>query len=327
MENRIMTQPIPVVGIDVAKAKFDVALLNAEDRYRSKVFANTSAGHLQFLDWLSKHNALDAHLCMESTGIYGRALARFLANRNLLVSVVNPAQIHAFGKTGLTRAKTDRADARLIARYCRMHRPTPWVPPADGIIQLQALVQRLDDLLGLQTMESNRLEAAEGAARESIEAVLQFITQQIGMVRLQIKIHIDQTPNLKNQKELLTSIPGIGDNTSAILLAFLSPLDRFPSVKQVVAYAGLNPRIRQSGQWAGKSPIAKAGNVLLRKALYLPAVVAKRHNPVIATFCDQLLARGKRPLQVIVAAMRKLLHIAFGVLKSGQPFDQNLALA
>jgi transposase len=264
---------------------------------------------------------------METTGAYGRALARFLAQQQLLVSVVNPAQIHAFGKTELTRAKTDKADARLIARYCRMHRPAPWVPPADEIVVLQALVQRLDDLLALQTMENNRLESAEGPARKSVEAVLEFIDQQIQMVRLQIETHIDHHPDLQKKQELLSSIPGIGDNTSATLLAFLSPLDRFHSAKQVVAYAGLNPSIRQSGQWAGKTPIAKAGNALLRKALYLPALTAKRHNPLIAAFCDRLQRNGKRPMQVVVAAMRKLLHLAFGVLKSGKSFDPEFGIA
>ena len=185
----------------------------------------------------------------------------------------------------------------------------------------------LEDFLGLQAMENSRLEAAAGPARESVEAVLQFIQQQIEMVRLQIQIHIDQHSNLKSQKELLSSIPGIGDNTAATLLAFFSPVERFHSAKQVVAYAGLKPRIRQSGQWAGKSPIAKTGNVLLRKALYLPAMVAKRHNPVIAAFCDRLLTRGKRPMQVVIAAMRRLLHLAFGVLKSEQPFDPNFGVA
>ena len=322
-----MNQLTLVVGIDVAKAKYDVALLNAEGKYRSKVFANSPDGHLQFLDWLRKHDALDAQLCMESTGVYGRSLARFLSQQNLFLSVVNPGQIHAFGKTELTRAKTDKADARLIARYCQLHRPPAWIAPTAEIVELQSLVQRLDDLLALQTMENNRLEAAEGAARESVEAVLQFITRQIELVRLQIEVHIDRHPGLKEKKELLTSIPGIGDATSAILLAFLSPLERFSSVKQVVAYAGLNPRIRQSGQWAGKTPIAKSGNVLLRTALYLPAVSAKRYNPAIAHFCALLLERGKRPMQVVVAAMRKLLHIVFGVLKSGLPFDPNRALA
>ena len=322
-----MTQPTFFVGIDVAKAKFDVAVLTPEGKYRSKAFPNNPVGHQHFVDWLNQHGALEAHICLEATGAYGRGLARFLAQQQLLISVVNPAQIHAFGKTELTRAKTDKADARLIARYCRMHRPAPWVPPAEEIVVLQALVQRLEDLLALQTMENNRLEAATGPARESVEAVLQFVHQQIEMLRLQIEIHIDKHPDLKNQQELLSSIPGIGDNTAATLLAFLCPLDRFRSVKQVVAYAGLNPCIRQSGQWAGKTPIAKAGNALLRKALYLPAVVAKRHNPVIAAFCDRLLARGKRPMQVVVAAMRRLLHLAFGVLKSGQPFDPNFGLA
>ena len=322
-----MTHPTLFVGIDVAKTKFDVALLNAEGKYRSKVFPNTPVGHQQFLEWLTRHDAQEAHLCMETTGVYGRDLARFLAQQQILISVVNPAQIHAFGKTELTRAKMDKADARLIARYCRMHRPAPWVPPAEEIATLQALVQRLEDLLALQTMENSRLEAAEGPARKSVEAVLEFVHQQIEMVRLQIEIHIDKHPDLKNQQELLSSIPGIGDNTAATLLAFLSPLERFHSAKQVVAYAGLNPRIRQSGQWAGKTPIAKAGNALLRKSLYLPAVVAKRHNPIIASFCDRLLARGKRPMQVVVAAMRKLLHLAFGVLKSGKPFNPKLGVA
>ena len=322
-----MTQPIFFVGIDVAKAKFDAALLIPEGKYRSKAFPNNPVGHQQLVDWLNQHEALEAHLCMEATGAYERGLVRFLAQQQLLVSVVNPAQIHAFGKTEMTRAKTDKADARLIARYCRMHRPPPWVPPAEEIVVLQALVQRLEDLLALQTMENNRLESAEGPARKSVEAHLEFIEQQIRIVRLQIEIHIDKHPDLKSQQELLSSIPGIGNNTAATLLAFLHPLDRFHSVKQVVAYAGLNPRIRQSGQWAGKTPIAKAGNALLRKALYLPAVVAKRHNPVIAAFCDRLLINGKRPMQVVVAAMRKLLHLAFGVLKSGKPFDPKFGVA
>jgi len=322
-----MTEPTLFVGIDVAKAKFDVALLTPEGKYRSKVFANNPVGYQQFVDWLSQHVAQEAHLCLEATGAYGRNLARYLSQQQLLVSVVNPAQIHAFGKTELTRAKTDKADARLIARYCRMHRPAPWAPPADEIVVLQALVQRLEDLLTLQTMESNRLESAEGPARKSVEAVLEFIDQQIQMVRLQIEIHIDNHPGLKKQQELLSSIPGIGDNTATTLLAFLSPLDRFHSVKQVVAYAGLNPSIRQSGQWAGKTPIAKAGNALLRKALYLPAVTAKRYNPVISAFCDRLLLNGKRPMPVVVAAMRKLLHLAFGVLKSGKPFDPEFGIA
>ncbi len=322
-----MMNPVSCVGIDVAKAKFDVALLKPDGKYRSKVFSNNSEGFRQFLDWLEKQEALKAHLCMETTGAYGRSLARFLAQQQLLISVMNPALIHAFGKTELSRAKTDKADARLIARYCQMHRPAPWVPPAEAIVTLQALVQRLDDLLGMQNMENNRLEMAEPAARASIEALLLTIHQQIDAVRRQIQDHMDDHPDLKSQKALLLSIPGIGEATAAMLLAFLSPLTRFHSAKQVVAYAGLNPRIRESGQWAGKSHIAKAGNVLLRKALYLPAVVAKRYNPAIAAFCDRLLSRGKCPMQVIIAAMRKLLHIAYGVLKSGQPFDPEKALA
>nr|NDU41956.1 transposase [Acidithiobacillus ferrianus] len=174
-----MTHTTLFVGIDVAKAKFDVALLNAEGKYHSKVFPNTPPGYLQLLEWLTKHDALGAHLCMETTGVYGRDLAHFLVQQQLLVSVVNPAQVHAFGRTELNRAKTDKADARLIARYCQMHRPAPWAPPAEEIATLQALVQRLEDLLGLQTMENSRLEAAAGPARESVEAVLHFVQNRL----------------------------------------------------------------------------------------------------------------------------------------------------
>ena len=204
-----MITPISCVGLDIAKAKFDVALLNALGKYRSKVFANTPEGYDQLLNWLRKHDALEAHLCMETTGVYGRSLARFLTQQNLLVSVVNPAQIHAFGKTELVRAKTDKADARLIARYCQMHRPPPWIPPADEIVILQALVQRLDDLLGLQNMENNRLETAESAAQPSIEAILVVINQQIDTVRRQIQEHIDDHPDLKSQKKLLLVFPAL----------------------------------------------------------------------------------------------------------------------
>ncbi|MBE7567583.1 transposase [Acidithiobacillus thiooxidans] len=166
------------------------------------------------------------------------------------------------------------------------------MPPTEAIVTLQALVQRLDDLLGMQNMENNRLEMAEPAARASIEALLLTIHQQMDTVRRQIQDHMD---------------------------------DHLHSTKQVDAYAGLNPHIRESGQWVCSSHIAKAGYVFLRKALYLPAVVAKRYNPVIAAFFDRL--RAKCPMQVIIAAMRKLLRIAYGVLKSGQPCEPEEGLA
>ncbi|AIA54905.1 IS110 family transposase [Acidithiobacillus caldus] len=135
-----MAETTLFVGIDVAKAKFDVALLTTEGKYHSKAFPNHPVGYRQFVAWLGRYEAREAHLCMEATGAYGRNLARYLSQQQLLVSVVNPAQIHAFGKTELTRAKTDKADARLIARYCRMHRPAAWVSPAEEIVALQALI-------------------------------------------------------------------------------------------------------------------------------------------------------------------------------------------
>ncbi|MBU2754824.1 IS110 family transposase [Acidithiobacillus sp. CV18-2] len=253
-----MKQPNLFVGIDVAKARIDLALLSLEGKYRSKVFPNDPVGPQKFRDWLRQYGALEAHLCTEATGAYGRNLARFLVQQRILISVVNPAQIHAFSKTELARVKTDKADSRLIAPYCRMHRHAAWVPPADEIVDLQAFVQRMDDLLTLQRMERNRQESAEGLARQSVKDQLDFLETKIQIIRAQIESHIDNHPDLKKQQNLLSSIPGIGEKTAATLPAYLSPLDRFHSVKQVVAYAGLNPLIRQSGHWAGKRPCASS---------------------------------------------------------------------
>lgn len=315
-----------VIGIDVSKFRFDVALLTSNGKYREKKFKQGEAGFISLLDWLGRYDVIGSHVCMEATGGLEQPLALFLHQAGMKVSVVNPALVEAYGRSELTRAKTDKQDARLIARFCYQHSPPFWTPPEPEVVTLQALVRRLDDLLGLETKEKNRRYMAMPVARASIDTVLKTVQDEIVNVRKQIKEHIDRHPEFKEKKELLETIPGIGEKTVAVLLAFLSPFERFNSSKAVVAYAGLNPKVRQSGKWRGASPIAKAGNALLRKALYFPAIVAKRYNPVIRSFYERLIAQGKRPKQAVVAAMAKLLRIAFGVLKRGTPFQANYAL-
>ena len=161
----------------------------------------------------------------------------------------------------------------------------------------------------------------------NLEQQIALLTAQIAQVKQQIETHLDQHPRLKQQKDLLKSIPGVGSLTSGKLLAEFRDLTAFTSVKQRVAFAGLNPALRQSGTSLHPAPaISKLGRASIRAALYMPALVARKHNPLLAAFAARLHAKGLKPMPIVVALMRKLLHLAYGVLKSGRPFDPSLPL-
>lgn len=312
------------LGLDIAKAKFDAALLIGE-KFKTKVFSNDTAGFAALSAWLTAQQVATVRICLEATGHYGVAVATYLYDQGHHVSIVNPAQIKAFAATLLTRNKTDRADARLIARFSALHQPAAWQPPAREIRVLQALVRRLEALQEMLQQEQNRLASADPAVAATIVRHLEFLRADIAAVRQQIRDHIDQHPDLRRKQALLDSIPGIGEATIAQILAFVTA-QTFTSARQVAAFVGLSPQQRQSGSSVrGKARISKTGHANLRKALFMPALVAWRHNPTIRAFCDRLAAAGKPKMVIAVAAMRKLLHIAYGVLKSGQPFNPNLA--
>jgi transposase len=315
---------VTAVGIDIAKLKFDAAVWSA-GKYKNKVFHNNPEGFAAFVAWLAPFEA--PHLCLEATGAYGEALATFVFDQGFPVSVVNPAQISAFGKTELLRSKTDRGDAKLIARFCHLHQPALWQPLPRPVRDLQALVRRLDHLLEMRQMEANRSFTAEPVVQASIATILSALEAQIEATRAAIRHHIDQNPTLRQQQVLLESIPGIGPTTSAALLGLLGEITRFDNAKQVVAFTGLNPTVRESGQWRGASRLSKTGDARLRRVLYMPALVAWRYNPVIKVFCERLKSRGKHGKAIACAAMRKLLHIVYGVLKSGMPFNPDIPLA
>jgi transposase len=314
------------VGVDIAKASFDAARL-AGGQYKHRKFDNTPEGFALFAEWLAGFGDEAAHVCMEATGAYSVPLAEYLAAQGFHVSVVNPAKIAAFAKSELSRAKTDKADAKLIARYCLALCPPAWTPPPPEIRKLLALLRRVEHLQEMERMEQNRLDTADPAIAGSIQAVLATLEQELKATRAQIRRHFDDHPGLKQRRDLLESIPGVGAATAAWLLTLLSEHHGFIDAKQAVAQAGLAPAIRQSGQWAGKTRLSKTGDPLLRKALYMPMLSAMQFNPAIRVFCQRLTANGKPGLAVVCAAMRKLIHIAFAILKSGKPFDPNYALA
>jgi transposase len=314
------------LGIDIAKNSFQVALLR-DGKLRHHGFPNTAPGFAQLQAWLTKRGVNHLHACMEATASYGDALALFLHQAGHLVSIVNPARIKGFAQSELQRNKTDKLDAAVIARFCDRQKPEAWTPPPAEIQHLQALTRRLQALTEMRQQETNRLEQAgkQAIIRESLEKIIATLDGEIARLRQLINQHIDQHPRLRQERDLLLSIPGIGQITATWLLSEVQ-VQTYSSARQVAAHAGLTPRHNESGQRVGgRTPLSKTGNARLRRALYMPAVVAKRYNPIIKAFCERLNQRGKRPMEIIGAAMRKLLHIVYGVLKSGKAFDPSLA--
>jgi transposase len=316
------------LGIDIAKRKFDVALLRPDDKVRAKAFANTPAGHAELIVWVARQHDGVVHACLEATGTYGDALAHALADTGYRVSVINPAAIEAYGRSQLSRTKTDPTDARIIMRYCATQQPPVWVPLPLEIRALQAFVRRLDALDGMRTQELNRLaaEPTETAVRASIQHVIDLLEDEMRLLRERIHDHFDQHPQLCQQRDLLQSIPGIGAATAAILIAEFGGFQRFSQARACAAFAGMTPRAHDSGTSVrGKPRLSKVGAPALRKALFFPALAALRYNPVARALRARLLARGKQKMVIVGAVMRKLVHLAFGVLKTGQPFRADYA--
>lgn len=314
------------LGIDVAKAKLDCALRTNAGKIRHKVVDNTPDGFKQLRAWLTKQGAESAHVCMEATGTYWEAVAEYLSSfEAFTVSVLNPAQIKAFGASQLVRTKTDKVDAGLIAQFCHERKPEPWQAPSPSVQTLRALVLRLEALQNMRTQEGNRLEVARAAVLAGISAHLKWLDDEIARLIKAIRRHIDDDPSLRDKRRLLESIPGIGERTIAVILAYDIGPERFANARQAAAFGGLDPRQHESGSSVrGRTRMSKIGHSYLRKALYMPAVVALYRTDWGKTMHQRLAANGKPAMVMIGAMMRKLIHVAFGVLKSGKPFNPDL---
>jgi transposase len=314
------------VGIDVSKDHLDIALLQEEGVIRQARFKNNDAGFAKLEQWLQKYAPTGVHVCLEATGQYGEAVAEYLYQKGMTVSVVNPARIKAYADSKLRRNKTDKLDAVLIADFCARQNPAPWKPIPANVRILQGLFRRLEDLQIMRQQESNRLKSGRlaPAVEEDLQKHLEYLNQRMAEIEKAIQDHIRQDPDLEAQKELLMSIKGIGEKTAYLLLSEIPHLREFEHVNELVAFAGLNPQVHRSGSSINARPrLSKKGSSRIRKGLYFPAVVAKNKNPILKPFAERLLKAGKSKMCVIGAVMRKLLHLVFGVLKSGQPFDPN----
>ena len=316
------------LGIDVAKAKVDCALRQPDGKHKHKVFDNNRSGFEALHQWLLECGVTKLHVCMEATGVYWENVAEYLANQGYVVSVVNPFQIKAFGASRLVRTKTDKVDAKLIAEFCKENQPEAWKAPSVSEQALRAMVLRLDALQEMRLQESNRLEVAREVVREEISAHIQWLDNEIKNLAKKIRNSIDDDPDLRQRKALLETIPGVGERTISLLLAFSLTPGRFKNARQVTAYAGLDPRQHESGSSVrGKPHISKFGHSVIRKIMYMPAMYTLYRTTWGRRFLERLTRNGKKPMTMIVAMMRKLLHVAFGVLKTGEKFDPTLHAA
>jgi transposase len=321
------------LGVDVAKKKLDCMLLDTSSgKLKSKAsIPNNAAGFADLLEWLNKNKAVNPHVVMEPTGMYHEGAALALADAGLVVSLVNPAQLRAFAQGLGVKTKTDKADSAVLARFGAAQNPAPWQPPSTSARRLKALLTRRDAVADDLQRERNRQEANEFSSvpetvGDSIAESISFLETELKRLEKLIAEHINNDPDLRNKKELLETIPGVGPRVSGHMTALFAGRT-FGSAEQLAAYLGLVPVMWESGSSVrGRPRMSKAGPAYLRKVLYMPAVVARRWNPHIKALNDRLLAKGKSKMAAIGAAMRKLAHLCFGVIHTGKPYDPKFAM-
>ncbi len=318
------------IGVDVSKNKLDCMWVRDLEagKVKPKVFPNRQDQYRELLHWLERNTGETPeglHVYLEATGIYHEPLAYWLHDQGVQVHVLNPAQVRSHAKGMGVRNKTDRKDSMMLARYGIERAPRRWQPEPPEVRELKRLLSRLEALEQDMRREENRLEKArfseDTLAQASIDNVLQALREEHRRLQQQIDDHFDAHHHLKRDRTLLESIPGIGRVLSASMTAALRSR-AFTSARQAAAFHGLAPVLEESGTTVRRpSRLAKIGSSRLRKALYMAVVVATRYNPDVRHQHQRLLTRGKAKMSAIGAAMRKLLHIAFGVLKSQTPYQ------
>jgi transposase len=302
------------IGIDVDKHLLQVALAIDGSLKERRTFKNTQDGRSKLASWCAKKGA--ERICMESTGPYSGPVAYCLFEAGLPAVVCNPRAIRQFAHSMSWFNKTDRADALAIARYAELARPDIWVPPPAEHRRLCGLSRRSTQLQEMRTQERNRLEdeSLDSFCLESIRRSLESIEQEQKELWKEIEALVEGCADLREKVGLLCTIPGVSLRTACAILGEMATGVPFAGAAELCSYAGLFPRLNESGQFAGRSLLSKRGNSRLRRALYMPAVVALKCNPLIKEFYERLLQKSKSKKAALVACMRKLLSICYGVL-------------
>ena len=324
-----MDKTLTPVGVDVAKLTLDVRVFLPEPATGPfKRFANQEQGLAQLQEWLLRQGYQQVHACLEATSTYSDLVAHFLYEHGHQVSLANPARVAAFRTSEGIRTKTDRHDALLLARFCAQKRPTLWRPTPPAVQQLQVLLAHLDDLLAMRQQERNRLEnlRLDALTRQSLLAHIDWLQTESDHTLQRAAGLLAQTSELAVPCAHLDSIPGIAQLTAMRLYSVFFDLQRFSHAPKLVAHAGLCPAEENSGTSVHRrASISKVGNAQIRKWLYMSALSLLHHDPDFVRWVAELKARGKSNKVIIVAIMRKLLHLVHGVLKSGQDYDPRQA--
>ncbi|MEP4048701.1 MAG: IS110 family transposase [Luteolibacter sp.] len=319
-------RPSLFLGIDVGKKDLFCHIIGTGQTI-SRRFDNTHKGIVQLIAWLCEMGVpSQIRACLEQTGHYGDVIAEALYEMGIAgLYLVNPQRIKAFGMQKLRRNKSDTADAKLIARFLKAEHSElrTWQPRSLMQQKITALSRHADSL----TKEAAKLKTMlEGCPDKHVTAslgrMIRMLQKEIKALRERIKELIQNSPELSAKNELIQTIPGIGVVAAQTVLAELPDITQFENARQLAAWVGLTPRHFVSGT-SGKTrtPITKIGSVQLRRGLFMPAMTARVFNPLLKTFADRLIANGKKPKQVIIAVMRKLLHQIYGILKSGIPYN------
>ena len=316
-----------VIGIDVSKKKLDVCAL-FDEKSKKKIFDNSVSGFKSLRNWISKNNINNPHICMESTGCYSEGVAEFFHELGFKVSVVNPLQIKAFRNTKLIRQKTDSVDAQVIAEFCFQNDPAPWTPRSPEQKELHNINVRISALKAELNRSSNALEN-ENLSKlilKSVHDEIKFLKNQIDLLENEVRNIINSNKHLKEQFDRITEIKGVGEKLALTIIADMPDVSNFQKSGQFSAFVGVSPSHFQSGSSVrGKSHISRLGSKSIRKVLYMSALVVKNHNPHFQKFVQKLQKKGKAPKVIIVAIMRKLICILFGMLKNSSNFDPKLA--
>ncbi len=299
------------IGIDVSKAQLDVAIHAPASSWQSP---NTEAG---IRDLVQRLQALHPTLVvLEATGGYELRLVAQLAAAPLPVVVTNPRRVRAFARSTGQYAKTDKLDAKLLARFGAVLRPEPRPLPTEAEDHLTALLTRRQQLVEMLTVEKNRRPTLRPTLRADLEEHIAFLTERLKKLEAEMDQFIQGTPLWQNKDALLESVPGVGRVTACTLVAQLPELGTLDR-QAIAALVGVAPVNKDSGKKAGKRHIY-GGRAPVRRTLYMAALSATRHNPKIRSFYQRLLARGKEKKVALTACMRKLLVILNALLRSGQ---------
>ena len=313
---------IIIVGIDISNLKFDICFNDENGNTISKSFTNNQQGFKALTEMLGEKAVC---LGMEATGNYGYALAEYMHKLCYIVYVINPALIKYYGKSLHYRVKTDKQDAKLIHGFMLANKDSlhVWKPLSQGLQDLRALNRCLENLKEEIVKFSNMAKSElNSKARKIYKSMLKKLEKKVESVSIEIRNIVDNNQDLKGTVSLLLTIPGVGEVTAWNLVSELPDFKDFKNAKQLAAYAGLNPSIRQSGTSVhSRGSVSKVGSARLRKALYFPAMVALRYNPGVKILGARLKVKGKNGKIIVVAAMHKLLRVIFAVLKKGEAFN------